>query len=164
MISPTRQCQRHLATAVCITAVMAMATPLSAVTAHSANPPSSESARHERPAFLERDTRAVTIPRTLSHRDTTHFFALPSAASTPSAQVAEIISGLTTDLIRLNGGYRQNLRPGVVCTVEKNGQASATLVIVAATTETSVALILDLHPEQFITVGDTARIKTIHFN
>lgn len=143
---------------------MALAALPANATGRFISPPVAENTRHERPAFLGKDIHAITIPGTQVPKDETRFFVLPATAATPSAQVGEVISGATTDLVRLNSGYRQNLRPGIICTIEKNNRTAATLIIAAATTDAAIALILDLQPEQSITAGDTARIKTIHFN
>jgi len=79
--------------------------------------------------------------------------------------VRKIIAASDTDIVLLDAGYTKNLRPGMICVVEHQNKEIAYLSVAEVTPEQSAGLILSQGETQTkIHIGDTVRIKTIHFN
>jgi hypothetical protein len=84
---------------------------------------------------------------------------LSSAEADGRAQVSEVITGHTTDLVVLAGGYNSGLRPGAVCTVTREGRALGSVIIAEANEQSAVALILSLDSSSSIKSGDTINLR-----
>ncbi|MDR2845239.1 MAG: hypothetical protein LBV28_03995 [Puniceicoccales bacterium] len=78
----------------------------------------------------------------------------------PQARVLQVVNGEHADIVLLEGGYRQNIRPGVVLSIEQAGEPIALLVNAESTEDNAAALILNMAPKALIQAGDTAKIKT----
>ena len=79
------------------------------------------------------------------------------------AKVLKVETGLSADLVLLDGGLEQGLSRGMVCTVERDIQSISIgeLIIIESQNDGSAALILDLTNNSTIQAGDSIRIKTL---
>lgn len=143
--------------------ILAISAVLAVPFAHGAAGAEGRVPPQERPAFMTTSEVPAGVSRMVEGTSGLWVFR-NSQDLGPHAQVRKIVSGTTSDLVLLEGGYRQNIRPGMVCLVEQSGRAIAALVIAESTADHAVALILELAPRAAIKAGDTAKIKTVHFN
>ena len=95
-------------------------------------------------------------------------FATPAFVDAPLrpaglAQVAAVEVLPEGDLVLLDSGFDAGLRPGIICEIWRDGVVIADVVMVAARSDRSVALITDLAAGVRISRDDTALIKTLQF-
>lgn len=92
-------------------------------------------------------------------------FVSRSIMPSSRAEVLSVRPAPDCDVVYLRGGYDQGLRTGMTCTVVRDSQLVARLVLVEVRPEFSAALILDL-PQQGVGIrnGDIAQIQTLRFS
>lgn len=90
-------------------------------------------------------------------------FLSQSLKPTARAEVVEIRPAANVDVVYLDGGLDQGFRVGMECQIVSDSQLIAEIVLVEVRSHISAGLILELHPEQGIRPGDSARIKTLSF-
>jgi len=84
---------------------------------------------------------------------------LSSASADGRAQVTQVITGRSTDLVLLDGGYDCGLRPGSVCTVTRSGRTLGSVIIAESNEQSAVALILSLDSSSSINSGDMITLR-----
>ena len=82
-----------------------------------------------------------------------------SAEAVGRAQVVEVVTGRTTDLVVLANGYDQGFRPGTVCTVTRAGRAFGSVIVAESSEQRAIALILSLDDKARITAGDVVNLR-----
>jgi hypothetical protein len=88
----------------------------------------------------------------------------PDAAEVAGQRVGEVLrveAGTHADIVIINAGYGRNIRPGMQLSLSRQGKAIASLVVAEATQDGAAALILDLTPNETVTAGDSAKVKTV---
>lgn len=82
-----------------------------------------------------------------------------SAVAIGSARISAVLPGAEADLVVIEGGHAQGLRPGMVCGVLRSGRAVARLVVAESRETRSVALVLALAAGESILPGDLAEAR-----
>jgi hypothetical protein len=118
----------------------------------------------ECPDFVSVSEVSAKAPRSQNEVPQSLIIFRNNEEAVPQGHVEKVITASSTDLVLLDAGYKQNIRPGMVCLVEQEGKAIASLSIAESTLDHAVGLILTLAPGAVIKAGDTAKIKTVHFN
>jgi hypothetical protein len=120
---------------------------------------------YQRPAFLQPED-ASNGEAVKMNKGAAGLLVIQSSRDTTfRARVSKVVTGDTTDIVLLEGGYRQGISPGMVLHIEQEpGRPVAALVVADATVDYAAALILEVAPSATIKAGDSAKIKTIHFN
>jgi hypothetical protein len=128
--------------------------------APSATPTTVPQSFYERPAFVE-----SALPEHKPYEMTPASGGIVVFADgrdfSPRAQVKALVADDLADMVLLQGGYRRDFRPGMVCRVERGGKQVAEVVIVQSTPEHSVAFIHTDAATGVIQAGDTVKIKTV---
>lgn len=75
--------------------------------------------------------------------------------------VAQVVPSPAADVVILEGGLEQGIRPGMVYRVARDSESIGELVVIESNRARSAALILSLNQNNFIRRGDQARAKTI---
>lgn len=81
------------------------------------------------------------------------------AVATGLVAVAAVLPGESADLVVLDGGHAQGIRPGMVCGVTRAGRPVARLVVAESRETRSVALVLALAPGETLRSGDRAEAR-----
>lgn len=84
--------------------------------------------------------------------------------SPEQVRVTDVIEASSLPLVVLDAGYNKNIRPGMLCLVEQDGQAISLLVIAESDVSQAIGLIFTLADPATIQPGDRVQIKTVHFN
>jgi len=88
-------------------------------------------------------------------------FVRESVYSPNAALVTHVIASHSADIVIIDGGLKQGLRRGMVCSVSRGLQAIGEIIIIESRSDRSAGLILELAEDATITAGDIARLKTI---
>jgi hypothetical protein len=81
------------------------------------------------------------------------------AVATGVVPVAAVLPGEAADLVILDGGHAQGIRPGMVCGVSRAGRPLARLIVAESLETRAVALVLDLAPGEVLRPGDRAEAR-----
>lgn len=81
--------------------------------------------------------------------------------SVGQAQITQVVSASSADLVVLDAGYEAGLRQGMVCSVSRGSEKLGELVLVDLRPRVASALIVNLTLDRSLQLGDTVLVKTV---
>ena len=81
--------------------------------------------------------------------------------SVGQAQITQVVSVSSADLVVLDAGYDAGFRQGMICSVTQGNAKLGELVLVDLRPRAASALILNLTPDRSLQRGDTVFVKTV---
>jgi len=99
-----------------------------------------------------------------AQRSETPEFAMSSILPSGEAVVFGVTENKAADIVILDNGLDQGFRVGMVCEIIRQERLIGTIILVAVEADRAAGLIINLQPDNTITFGDVARIKTVQFS
>jgi hypothetical protein len=81
--------------------------------------------------------------------------------SVGQAQITQVVSASSADLVVLGVGYEAGFRQGMICNVTRGSEKLGELVLVDLRPRVASALIVNLTPDRSLQPGDTVIVKTV---
>jgi hypothetical protein len=81
------------------------------------------------------------------------------ATAAGAARIAAVLPGESADLVVLEGGHAQGIRPGMVCSVSRAGRPVARVIVAESRETRAVALVLELASGETLRPGDHAEAR-----
>ena len=78
----------------------------------------------------------------------------------PQSKITGIINNESSSVVLLDRGLELGIDPGMKANVYRNGEKIGSIILVATDLDQSAGILIDLTKENYVKVGDGARINT----